>query len=212
MRILLANTFVQRPNRWLMRAAGLCAAIPCLACAAPLDLSGTTDSTPSNHSVFKLSRGDSFTAVVDLDIGAAKGHSYPSRGISKPGVQYTGIRGKIEANIGGVEWSFTPYGIMIDNDFVDDARKRYPRPADIWELMAKGPDGLILIIGLVQHDGSAIDDEALFLPAMTEAFDSATWYLAGPSYDPATGHQLPKLDTIGAVQSAAGRYAGISGL
>jgi hypothetical protein len=115
-----------RLNRWLPLLA-LCLvssiALPRLAYAAPITLSGTTNMTPSNNSIFKFSIGDSFTAVMDLDLIKTVGQAESRPGVSGHGMRYTGVAGSIEATIGGVSWSFAPLFLVIGNDFVDDAGK-----------------------------------------------------------------------------------------
>ena len=187
-----------RLNRWLPLLA-LCLVssivLPRLAYAAPTTLSGTTDKTPSNNSIFKFSIGDSFKAVMDLDISKAAGQADSPPGFSGHGMRYTGIAGSIVATIGGVSWSFTPDALVIRNDLVDDAGK-VPGRLDVWHLQAAGPQGLLLAIGLWQLDGSAIDNPSLFVPETKGAFSSASWALFAPSFDPDTGQQLPRLDCI----------------
>jgi len=187
-----------RLNRWLPLLA-LCLvsqiALPRCAYAAPITTSGTTEMTPSNNSIFKFSIGDPFRAVMNLDLSKAERQAESRPGISGHGMRYTGIAGSIDATIGGVSWLFTPLFLVIGNDFVDDAGK-VPGPVDIWHLHASGPHGLLLTIGLWQRDGSAIENPDLFIPETTDAFGSATWALFAPSFDPTTGHQLPRLDSI----------------
>ncbi len=173
---------------------GYLISLPCLTHAAPITISGTTDSTPSSQSIFKLSLGDSFKAVVNLSLSRAVGKAHSLPGFSVSGMQYSGIAGSIEVTIGGVSWSFAPDAIVIGNDLVDG--KVYRQPADLSLLQAAGPDGLLLIIEMLQRDGSAIDKLDLFIPETTDSFGSAHWALYAPSFDPHTGHQLPRLDDI----------------
>ncbi len=142
---------------------------------------------------------------MDVDLSGAMGEIYSPPGFSGHGMRYTGIAGSISATIGGVSWSFIPKAVTVGNDFVDDAGKVYPHPTDLWSLQAAGPDGLLLIVSLVQRDGSAIDSTALFVPETKNAFDSASWALLAPSFDRDTGHRLPRLDNIasGAIESWA---------
>jgi hypothetical protein len=185
-------------NRW-PPVLGICLVsailLPCVACAAPISLSGTTNTTPPNKSRVKFSIGDSFTAVMDLDVGNAVGQPDWPLGFSGHSARYKGINGSIKATIGGMSWSFTPDALDIRDDFVDDSGK-VRQPLDVWHLQAAGPHGLLLVIGLWQPGGSAIDNTDLFVPETPYAFGSATWALFAPSFDPDTGQQLPRLDCV----------------
>jgi hypothetical protein len=187
-----------RLNRWLPLLA-FClissSMLSRLAHAAPITLSGTTDKAPSNNSIFKFAIGDSFTAVMDLDLSKAVGQADLPPGFTGHWMRYAGISGSIEAMIGSVAWSFTPDALVIRDDVIDDAGK-VSRPVDSWHLQAAGPQGLLLAIGLWQLNGSAIDNPDLFVPETPDAFGSATWALFAPSFDPKTGQQLPRLDNI----------------
>lgn len=169
---------------------------PRLAPAAPLALSGTTATTPPNDAIFKLSAGETFTAVLDLDVRKAVGGLELVQGLSGERMRYAGIDGSIEANFGGVSWLFTPLFLVVGNDVIEDAANVSSSAVDFWHLHAQGPQGLLLTIGLWQRNGSAIDQADAFVPDAPDAFASATWALFAPAFDPATGQQLPRLDNI----------------